>query len=45
MKYLIVRESNKTVQEVVQTSEVALPMPLAFVLPGKFLKEVHEMDA
>ena len=45
MKYLIVRESPKAVQEVIQTSEVTSLMPLSCTLPGKLLKETHKMDA
>ena len=35
----------KAVQEVIQTNEVTSPMPLAFIVPGKLLKEIHKMDA
>ena len=45
MIYLIARESLKAAQDVIQTSEVTSPMPLAFNLPGKLLKEIHRMDA
>ena len=45
MKHLIVRELPKAVQEVIQTSEVTSPMPLAGILPGKLLKEIHKVDA
>ena len=45
MKYTIVVEPLKFVQEVIQTSELNSSMPLAFIIPGKSLKEIHRMDA